>query len=135
MPTAKAWDNPAMPKKVSRTINVIMSDTMRFQPASVTVRAGETIRFRVRNAGVIKHEMVLGTAAELKEHAELMQKFPDMEHDDPNAVTVEPGATGDLIWRFTKAGNFHFACLIPGLYEQGMVGRLVVTAGGKAAGQ
>jgi uncharacterized cupredoxin-like copper-binding protein len=55
-----------------------------------------------------------------------MQKFPEMEHDDPNAVMVEPGKVGELVWKFTKGGTFHFGCLVPGHYEAGMVGKFTV---------
>ena len=84
------------------------------------------MRFIVRNTGQIKHEMVLGTISELKKHAALMAKFPEMEHDDPNAVSVEPGKTGEFAWTFSKPGSFDFACLVPGHFEAGMKGRIVV---------
>ena len=71
----------------------------------------------------MKHEMVLGTIKELKAHAEMMRKFPEMVHADPNQVSVEPGKTGELVWQFTKAGTFDFACLVPGHFEAGMVGK------------
>lgn len=118
-------------KKASRTVNVDMNDTMRFNPAAITVREGETIRFRVKNSGKVLHEIVLGTMDDLKAHAELMRKFPNMEHDEPHMAHVEPGKAGELVWQFTKAGTFHFACLIPGHFEAGMVGTLVVEANGK----
>ena len=104
---------------------------MRFSPASVSAKKGETIRFVLKNEGKLKHEMVLGTIEELKEHAALMVKFPQMEHSDPNQASVEPGKTGELIWQFTKAGTFDFACLQAGHYEAGMKGQVVVvgTAG------
>jgi uncharacterized cupredoxin-like copper-binding protein len=124
---AAALGKPGDPKKVARTIKVSMSDEMRFQPSSITVKRNETIRFVVANNGKTKHEMVLGTMAELKKHAALMQKFPSMEHEDPNAVTVEPGKTGTLIWQFTRAGKFDFACLVPGHFEAGMIGRIEVS--------
>ncbi|MBX9813034.1 MAG: cupredoxin family protein [Burkholderiales bacterium] len=117
---------PGDPGKVSRTIEIEMGDDMRFKPANVTVKRGETIRFVAKNTGKIKHEMVLGTMKELKAHAELMRKFPGMEHDDPNAVSVEPGKTGTFVWQFTKAGTFDFACLEPGHFEAGMIGKVIV---------
>ncbi|MEO6744246.1 MAG: cupredoxin family protein, partial [Caldimonas sp.] len=89
-------------KRVDRTVEVSMTDSMRFAPASLAVKQGETIRFLVRNVGQLKHEMVLGTQKELKEHYELMKKFPEMEHDDPQMVTVAPGKVGEIVWRFTK---------------------------------
>ena len=114
------------PARVSRTVAVEMSDVMRFTPATINVKRGETVRFLLTNTGTLKHEMVLGTATELKKHAALMQKFPEMEHAEPNMVTVEPGNAGELVWQFTKAGRFEFACLQPGHFEAGMVGRVVV---------
>ena len=124
---AAALGKPGDPGKVTRDVEVEMNDTMRFRPDSIQVKRGETIRFVVRNTGKVKHEMVLGTIKELKEHAELMRKFPEMEHADPNQVSVEPGMTGELIWQFTKAGTFDFACLVPGHFEAGMVGKVRVS--------
>jgi len=114
------------PNKVTRTIRVSMSDRMRFDPPNLTVRKGETIRFVVANKGAVLHEMVLGTAQALKEHAELMKKHPGMEHEEPSMAHVKPGATGEIVWQFTQAGRFQFACLIPGHFEAGMVGNVVV---------
>ena len=117
---------PGDAKKVSRTIQVVMSDDMKFTPANVNVKRGETIRFALTNAGRIKHEMVIGSKAELREHAALMRKMPGMEHADPNMVTLAPGESGELIWQFTRAGSFDFACLQPGHFEAGMIGKVSV---------
>ncbi len=114
------------PRKVTRTIRLDMSDAMRFSPAELKVRRGETIRFVVHNGGRLLHEMVLGTPEALKAHAELMKRFPDMEHADPNMAHVKPGATGRIVWQFTKAGRFQFACLQAGHFEAGMVGAITV---------
>ncbi len=123
---ANALGRPGDPMKISRTIDVEMSDAMRFSPANIKVKRGETVKFVVKNAGKVKHEMVLGSIKELKAHAVLMQKFPEMEHADPNMVSVDPGKTGELVWQFTKAGTFDFACLQPGHFEAGMVGKVAV---------
>lgn len=112
--------------KVTRTINIDMSDAMRFTPANVQAKQGETIRFVVKNSGRIKHEFALGTAAALKEHYELMRKFPEMEHSEPNMVTVLPGQTGEVIWQFTRSGKIDFACLQAGHYDAGMKGVVMV---------
>ena len=124
---AAALGKPGDPGKVTRSIQVEMNDTMRFKPDSIRVKRGETIRFIVRNNGKLKHEMVLGTMKELKKHAETMRKFQGMEHADPNQISVEPGKTGELVWQFTKAGTFDFACLVPGHFEAGMVGKVRVS--------
>jgi uncharacterized cupredoxin-like copper-binding protein len=123
-----AFGREGDPKKVSRTVNVEMSDQMRFTPDALAVKQGETIRFRVKNSGQVMHEMVLGTMEDLKEHAEMMRKNPGMEHGDPYMAHVAPGKTETMVWQFTKPGEFHYGCLVPGHSEAGMVGRLRVTA-------
>jgi uncharacterized cupredoxin-like copper-binding protein len=120
---------PGKANKVSRTVTVDMTDNMRFTPSSLAVKRGETIRFVVKNSGQLKHEFVLGTEKELKEHYEVMKKFPEMEHDDPNMVTVAPGKTGEVIWQFTKSGTVDFGCLQPGHYDAGMKGAVKVGTG------
>lgn len=126
-----AIGEPGKAANVSRTVQVDMSDAMRYAPSNIAAKQGETIRFIIKNSGKVKHEFVLGTAKELKEHYEVMKKFPEMEHADANMVTVAPGTTGEVIWRFTKAGKIDFACLQPGHYDAGMKG-LVSVAAGKA---
>jgi len=122
-----AFGRAADPHKADRTVRIEMSDRMRFAPAEVRVKQGEAIRFVAMNKGHLKHEMVLGTMEELKEHAALMRKFPWMEHDEPNMVDVGPGASAVIGWRFTKAGEFYYGCLIPGHFEAGMIGKVIVT--------
>jgi len=112
--------------KATRTVTIEMADTMRFAPSELVVRRDETVRFVVRNRGATMHEMVIGTPENLAEHAALMKRFPDMEHDAPHMAHVKPGASGEIVWRFNRAGTFQFACLAPGHFEAGMVGRVVV---------
>ena len=123
---AAALGEPGDAAKATRTMEVDMNDSMRYTPSTISIKRGETIKFIVKNTGNIKHEMVLGSIAELKEHAALMVKFPEMEHVDPNQVSVEPGKTGALVWKFTKRGTFDFACLQPGHFEAGMRGKIAV---------
>ena len=115
------------PKKASRTVKVDMSDKMRFTPAQLTIKQGETVRFQVKNSGQVMHEMVLGSMDELKKHAETMKKHPGMEHDEPYMAHVAPGKTESMTWQFTKAGDFYYGCLVPGHFEAGMVGKVTVT--------
>lgn len=114
------------PKNAARTMKISMSDTMRYSPAVLTIRKGETVRLIVHNKGKTLHELVLGTEDELAKHAELMRKFPDMEHDEPHMVHVKPGHTADMVWTFNRPGEFRFACLVPGHFEAGMVGKVIV---------
>jgi uncharacterized cupredoxin-like copper-binding protein len=122
----EAIGKPGVAAKASRTVNVDMTDGMRFNPSSIDVKQGETVRFVVTNSGKLKHELVLGTEKELKEHYELMKKNPEMEHADPNMVTLAGGKTGEIVWQFTKAGKVDFACLQPGHYDAGMKGAVNV---------
>ena len=120
---------PGLADKVSRTVTIDMQDNMRFVPATLRVKQGETIRLVVRNTGAVPHELVLGNIKDLKAHAKAMQKFPDMEHDEPNMLGLAPGAQGELLWHFTSAMTVDFACLRPGHYEAGMKGKVQVTKG------
>lgn len=124
----KEWGIAGDAKAASRTIELIMSDNMRFTPDRVEVKQGETVKFVVRNKGKMLHEFVIGTRKELDEHAALMVKFPNMEHDEPYMAHVKPGATGELVWTFNRPGSFDFACLIPGHFQAGMVGKINVDA-------
>ena len=117
---------PGVATKASRTITIEMSDNMRYTPSNIQVKQGETVRFVVKNVGQVKHELSLGTEKELLEHLEQMKKFPDMEHDEPGKVTLQPGKQGEIVWQFTKAGGVNFACLMPGHYEAGMKGTVQV---------
>ena len=103
-----------------------MADTMRFTPSELKVKRGESVRFVIANKGKQMHEMVLGTQDDLKQHAELMKKHPGMEHDEAHMVHVAPGKTGKMGWRFTKAGTFYYGCLVPGHFEAGMIGKIIV---------
>jgi uncharacterized cupredoxin-like copper-binding protein len=127
---SKAEDTPfgraADPKKAKRTIRVDMTDQMRFYPADITVRRGEIVRFIPINKGQVMHEMVLGTMEELKKHAELMKKHPEMEHDEAHMTHVAPGKSGEMGWQFSKPGEFFYGCLIPGHFEAGMIGKVTV---------
>ena len=60
------------------------------------------------------------------EHKAVMEKFPEMEHDDPNSIRLAPGKSGEIVWKFTNDGTFKIACLIPGHYDAGMHGNVVV---------
>lgn len=117
---------PGDPANVSRTIDIIMDDHMRFTPSNIQVEAGETVRFFIKNVGQVPHEMVIGSIEELKAHAAEMLAAPGMEHEEPNMITLQPGKVGGLVWQFDQPGKVDFACLIPGHTEAGMVGTVEV---------
>ena len=126
-----AWGVAGNAKAAKRSIRIRMIDSMRFMPDRIEVRQGETLRLVLVNEGKLMHEMVIGPMEELKEHAEMMKKHPTMEHDEPYMAHVAPGKSETIIWQFTKAGDFHFGCLVPGHFEAGMVGKIRVLAKGE----
>lgn len=121
-----AIGKPGEASKARRTITIEMSDAMRFTPSNLKVRQDETVRLLIVNKGKTRHELSLGTQKALQEHLESMRRFPDMEHDEPNSVTLDPGKQAEIVWQFTRTGTVHFACLIPGHYEAGMKGSVQV---------
>ena len=124
----KAWGIAGDARAAKRSIEVAMSDAMRFTPDAIGVRRGETVRLVFRNDGAQLHEFVLSTKKELEEHAARMLRFPHIEHDEPYTTHVPAGQTRETVWRFNRAGDFDFACLIPGHYQAGMVGKVSVSA-------
>jgi uncharacterized cupredoxin-like copper-binding protein len=124
-----AAGEPGDPKKPYRVVKITMLEDgkkMLFEPTVVVVRLGEQVRFEIFNEGSWNHEFVLATETANRKHAELMKKFPDMEHADPNALRLSPFASGAILWKFTKRGAFEYACLIPGHLEAGMRGEVIV---------
>ncbi|MNJ64305.1 plastocyanin [compost metagenome] len=123
-----------------------------FEPKTIEVKTGETVRFVLRNEGVLLHEFNLGHAASHAAHQEeMVEMFANgmlsttgahgmshgghamgdmqtagMAHDDPNSVLLEPGADGELIWTFAETTGLEFACNVPGHYQAGMVGTMSV---------
>ncbi len=126
-----AIGQPGNAAGIDREIEIIMSETddgdMIFEPSNIEVHKGETIRFVLVNAGEMEHEFVLDDHPGVMEHKALMEKFPEMEHDDPNSVRLESGHRGEVLWNFTNTGGFEFACLIPGHFDAGMRGDLTVS--------
>ena len=125
-----AAGEPGDPAKPGRVVPVTMREMedgrMMFFPDALEVRAGEQVKFVLRNGGKTDHEFMLDTVERNATHKVAMQKNPDMEHDDPNGRRLAPSKSGEVVWRFTKPGTYEFACLIPGHYEAGMHGTVVV---------
>ncbi|VXB58628.1 cupredoxin domain-containing protein [Pseudomonas sp. 8O] len=124
----KPWGIAGDAGEVDRSIEIRMTDQMRFSPDHLQVKQGETIRFVHHNDGQMLHEFVLGTRTELDRHAEMMARFPGMQHDEPYMAHIAAGQSGEMIWTFNRAGEFDFACLIAGHYQAGMVGTIHVLA-------
>jgi uncharacterized cupredoxin-like copper-binding protein len=124
-----AFGEPGDPGKPSREVAITMKEAdgrMLFAPDKIAVKKGEQIRLKLKNEGVLDHEIVLETLEANLRHAKEMEKNPDMEHDDPNAKRLRPSTSAEILWKFTKAGTFDFSCLIPGHRQAGMSGTITV---------
>ena len=120
---------PGNPKQSSRVIEITMHERdgkMLFAPDRIEIRRNEQVRFVLKNDGALEHEFMLDTVKENAAHGEMMAKMPDMRHEEPNGKRLESKGKSEILWRFTKRGEFEFACLIPGHYEKGMFGKIIV---------
>jgi len=122
-----SFGEPGTAKKVTRTVAIHMFDVMRFSPDALTFAQGETVRLHIVNDGKLLHEFVLGSRQEIDEHADMMRKMPGMMHADASSVSVSPGGSADIVWKFSQPGKFLYACLAPGHHEAGMQGVVTVT--------
>lgn len=124
-----AAGEPADASKPFRVIELIMSEgdgSMTYAPSEIVVQKGEQVKFVIKNEGELDHEFTLDSVERNAKHKLAMQKTPEMEHADPNRQRVASKNSAEVVWRFTKLGTFEFACLIPGHYEAGMHGKVVV---------
>ncbi|WP_176514514.1 cupredoxin domain-containing protein [Pseudomonas faucium] len=141
-----AFGEPAPAAKATRTVEVVLKD-IAFEPKSLQVKAGETVRFVLINQGQLPHEFNLGDKAMHAEHQKEMlamqgkiftagMNHEGMDHgqmnhgahghDTGNTVLVQPGQRAELTWTFRKAAPIEFACNVPGHYQAGMVGPLTI---------
>ena len=114
------------PRKVKRTIKIHMSDAMRFFPSEVRVKRGDTVRLVLTNSGQLTHEIVIGTLDELKKRAARMKENAATQTADAYSAHVAPGTSARIVWQFTKPGEFYYACLMPGHFDAGLIGTIVV---------
>ena len=125
-----AFGQPGKPDEADRTVTIVMTDN-RFDPDKLEVKVGETIRFVLTNTSTLDHDFTLGDVAIQKAHraemAEMAKEGHEMHHaGDPDAVFVTAGQSGELTWRFTRAGRLEFDCNVPRHYEAGMAGTISV---------
>lgn len=143
-----AIGEPGAKAKASRTVTITVRDSL-YEPKTVQVKKGETIRFVLENKGELLHEFNIGTVRMHAEHQKEMMQMAEqgmltatginyqmmnmsggkggmspMKHDDPNAVLIEPGKTEELVWKFSRNAKLEFACNLPGHYEAGMKGHI-----------
>ena len=121
---------PGDKASITRTVEILIKETasgyMLFEPDAIHIEKGSVVRFAIKNLGALDHEFFLGSFDEIAEHKEWMREHPDMQHDDPNAVSISSGQSGELVWKFSAMTNLEFVCLLPGHREAGMWGVIIV---------
>jgi len=122
-----AFGEPGNARDVTRTIELSLRDTMIVVPARLGVTQGQTVRLHIKNSGKLTHEFVLGARADIAEHWQMMKAMPKMRHAEANAVSVAPGTTAEIVWRFSEPGKFLYVCLLPLHWEAGMQGIVSVS--------
>jgi uncharacterized cupredoxin-like copper-binding protein len=122
-----AVGQPALASQAIKTIKVTTHDSMKytFSP-ELKLSDGEVVTFVITNSGKITHEFSIGDAEEQKSHQEMMRKMPNMTHSDGNSITLKPGETREITWKFKKGAEVVFACNIPGHFEAGMFAKSIV---------
>ena len=116
-------------KHINRSVTVKMFETeygMIFKPNFLKFEIGQTVKINLINKGELQHEFVMDTEDGILKHKIEMENMPDMDHNDPNSLRLNPNEKGEILWTFSNSGVFEFACLIPGHYEAGMHGKLLV---------
>lgn len=124
---------PAKASQATRTVEVKLKD-IAFEPASLQVKAGETVRFVLVNEGSLPHEFNLGSKAMHVEHqkemiamqGKIFTGHADHGRHADNTVLLQPGQRGELTWTFSGSVPIEFACNVPGHYQAGMVGPLTI---------
>lgn len=142
---------PGEAAQATRTIEVVMYDNY-YEPEAISINRGETVRFVLSNEGEFVHEFNIGTAKMHVGHQPEMQMMVDhgvlepdrinleaakaMQasmghgmHEEPNSVLLEPGQSGEIVWRFQENAELEFACNVPGHYDSGMMGEFKLIEG------
>jgi nitrite reductase (NO-forming) len=89
------------------TINVIASE-FKFEPATITVKAGQPVQLSLRNGGSVAHDLTFEGEGQYV-HVHSMVGMPSAK-----TFTLQ------------TAGTYRFVCSEPGHEAAGMVGQLIV---------
>jgi uncharacterized cupredoxin-like copper-binding protein len=116
-----------------RTIDVAMSE-FTYSPATISLKAGETVALRFKNSGVVEHEFMAGRKAMTgmgysEDWLAMAKTDHGGGHDshDGTGVRVQPKESASLTLTVpAEKGEFEFGCFMAGHYEGGMKGKLVV---------
>lgn len=129
----KKFGEPGKAAEVDRVVRV-RADGLSYELEETRFRVGETVKFVITNVSGLPHDFTLGNAATQAAHRKEMAEMiagdgmsGHMDHNDGNAVFLKPGETKALIWKFTRTGQLKYGCNVPGHYEAGMEGPIVVS--------
>jgi uncharacterized cupredoxin-like copper-binding protein len=127
-PACSAAAAPAAVRTVALTIHY-----SHFSPAHLSVAAGETVRFTIRNTDPIDHEFILGDQS--VQDAEEAGTDPIHDGSTPGMVSAPADTTVSKVVTFPRTPAGHpaqrsliYACHLPGHYAYGMRGSLQITS-------
>ncbi len=109
-------------------IEVQLTDALKIQPATMSVRVGSPVTFVVTNTGTTDHEFFLGDEEQQAAHEQEMQEMGGMTHDEDMGIGVEPGETKELTVTFPEAGTTLAGCHVAGHYAGGMKANVEITS-------
>jgi uncharacterized cupredoxin-like copper-binding protein len=127
VPSGAESSSSAVPASAQTTqIEVTLTDTLKIEPAAMTVPAGVPVTFIVTNAGAIEHEFYLGDEEAQAAHEEEMASMGGMTHDEPEGIAVPAGETKELTYTFEEAGESLAGCHVTGHFGGGMKATITV---------
>jgi uncharacterized cupredoxin-like copper-binding protein len=115
-----------------------------YSPTSITLRANEVVKLELRNTGTLEHEVQTGENAQpgrgfatdaLAGVDVLVDGASRAAGSDGHAghdhgqfmLAVGPGKTASATFTVpSRPGTYEFGCFIPGHYEGGMKGSLII---------
>ena len=94
-----------------------------FAPSRIRVHPHTTVQFVVVNRDPIGHEFIIGDA---EVHARHENGHEASHPPVPGEVSIPPLSTGTTAFELHEPGVVEFACHLPGHFQYGMVGEVVV---------
>ncbi len=133
---------------ITRVVHVTMYDNY-YEPNLIKVKKNETIKFVVKNAGMLVHEyniatkemhlnhqpemqkmvehnIILADKIDRKKMKEMAKKDHAMAHKHANSLLLEPNQSGEIVWKFSTTAKLEVACNVPGHYEAGMLANITI---------
>ncbi len=114
-------DAPASTAKAARQVAISTTDALRFEPATLTAKAGETVEFVVTNSGKLAHEFAIGSQKYMDDAAMAHGGGHGADSAEGAVVSVPAGKSAKLTYTMPQAAPT-YACHTDRHDKAGMVG-------------